>query len=123
MSKLAKTVWTCPTAHDRWTEEDIKRICDWARAQGVDPDRVSTQDVLSIDLVGDGTLSLRFRRKVADGEGRDLPCPTCASCVQTEPASVPLVTAPPAMPGEYHWRSWTGPNGEALVATGWEPQP
>ena len=69
--------------------EQRRAVCDWLRANGIDPNRVSADSHASMT---DGQLTLL--RKLRDENGRDVLNPE-RTAVMTETITVPVTTPPP----------------------------
>lgn len=70
-------------------DDDFRRaVCDWLRANGVDPMTVPAEPRASI---ADGRLTLR---RIVQRDGRSVPDPSQAYAVLTETVTVPLLVEP-----------------------------
>jgi hypothetical protein len=83
------TLWNLHRAQGR-----IPELCDWARANGMNPNEVSADDDVTIEDSPDGRI-IRYRAYVLSSSGSKQADPIRSGEPLTEERAVPLVVAPP----------------------------
>lgn len=93
------------------TPEDItahrERLCEWATANGLDPNDVADGYPIHVEKAKGGPV-IRYRRFVLDGNGRQQINPSNSDEVWTAEHTAPCTVPPPDLPS-------TGPR----VGTWW----
>jgi hypothetical protein len=84
-------------------------LCDWLRANGVDPNRVPTDSDLYIETDDNGHGTLHFEQYDTDAFGRPIPNERGDGAAR-RPADVPLASEPPEW-----WRPHSKPTREQLL--------
>jgi hypothetical protein len=83
------TLWHLHVAQGR-----VEALCDWARANGIEPGEVSADDDITIEDGPDGWV-IRYRAFVRSSSGSKQVDPIRSEEALTEARIVPLVAEPP----------------------------
>lgn len=83
------TLWNLHRAQGR-----IEAICEWARANGLDPNEISADDDVTIEDTPDGRV-IRCRVYVLSSSGSKQVAPMRSGEPLTEERTTPLVVEPP----------------------------